>query len=160
MLEIYNNRVIRGPECWGWGGYRNRAGYGVLTIPSTTSKSGYTSMLVHRLSHLLYKGPIGEGMVVRHACDNPICSNPDHLSLGTPNDNVQDTIKRGRTKYRSFPGALNHNAKLTTHQIEEIRASYQRGHKSRPGAMTLKALAEKYGVGISQIHRILRRKSW
>jgi hypothetical protein len=41
-------------------------------------------------------GPIPDGMLVLHTCDNPPCVNPDHLYLGTWKDNMQDRIKRGR----------------------------------------------------------------
>jgi len=35
-------------------------------------------------------------MIIRHSCDNVVCVNPDHLLSGTPNDNIQDSVKRNR----------------------------------------------------------------
>lgn len=42
-------------------------------------------------------GPIPKGLFVCHHCDNPLCFDVEnHLYLGTPMDNVQDKVSRGR----------------------------------------------------------------
>ena len=40
--------------------------------------------------------PVPEGMVVMHTCDNSSCFNPNHLVLGTQQDNVNDALAKGR----------------------------------------------------------------
>ena len=82
--------------CWEWNGRRNEYGYGLFNL----KRRGYVNYRAHRAMYERFVGPIPDGMVIRHKCDNPPCVNPDHLEVGTDADNVQDMIKRGR-HYRS-----------------------------------------------------------
>lgn len=34
-----------------------------------------------------------------HRCDNPACCNLDHIWWGTPQDNAQDALKKGRLRF-------------------------------------------------------------
>jgi HNH endonuclease len=77
-------------QCEEYPGYRNRRGYGVIGR-HTGNK------LAHRVSYELHIGPIPEGMLVCHHCDNPPCINPKHLFLGTQKDNMGDCSSKGRT---------------------------------------------------------------
>lgn len=54
-------------------------------------------MLAHRLSwEWTHKQKIPKGKLVRHRCDNRLCINPEHLLLGTQQDNIMDMVGRGR----------------------------------------------------------------
>jgi hypothetical protein len=74
--------------CWPWQRHRNPEGYGV------TKLAGFRR--AHRLAWCLTNGPIPDGMLVCHTCDNPPCCNPAHLFLGTESDNRQDMLAKGR----------------------------------------------------------------
>ncbi len=63
----------------------------------------YGMKRVHRLSYELFKGNINQNKLVCHTCDNPLCINPDHLYLGSNQDNMNDMKKRKR----SLKGILN-----------------------------------------------------
>ena len=52
----------------------------------------------HRVAYLVFKGEIPSGLEVMHSCDNPKCINPDHLKLGTHQENMNDMKSKGRAK--------------------------------------------------------------
>jgi hypothetical protein len=72
--------------------------YGKITWG--TGGISHSSVLVHRLSFIVFNGPLLPGQVVRHTCDNPPCVNPKHLIAGTHADNMADMVKRGRARNR------------------------------------------------------------
>lgn len=66
-----------------------------------TRRDGYNRVeYVHRIAYMEFIGEIPENMLVMHTCDNPICCNPDHLVLGTQQDNMRDCRDKGRLKPR------------------------------------------------------------
>ena len=79
-------------ECWSWAASRHSFGYGYLW-------NGHKVDVAHRISYEIHKGNIPEGMLVCHTCDNPECTNPNHLFLGTRNDNNQDCMSKDRYRY-------------------------------------------------------------
>lgn len=104
----------------------------------------------HRKVHYEATGELPE--VVRHKCDNPRCINPEHLEGGTHTDNMRDCKERGRLgDCRSF-GANNGRTVLTPEDVQSIRAQYIKGSKE----YGLPALSRKFGVGTSQIHRVVK----
>ena len=79
-----------GKDCWIWLAGKSSAGYGSFRTDA------WKHVYAHRLSWELMRGPIPDGLLVLHHCDNPSCVNPDHLFLGTNRDNVLDALKKGR----------------------------------------------------------------
>lgn len=86
--------VRKGPDCWEWTGYKNQHGYG--RAMTTVARGIAKLMAVHRLSYEHHVGPIPDGKVVMHSCDNRACVNPAHLILGTQSDNLQDMRAKDR----------------------------------------------------------------
>lgn len=126
---------VRGPYsgCWEWTGSRERRGHGKTQIAGKDVR-------VHRAVYEALVGPIPEGMLVCHHCDNPPCFNPAHLFLGTPLDNSQDRVKKGRTTRR-----------LDSEQVAYVRENYVPG-VSRWSRGNKMELAEKFGVSPSTIY--------
>jgi len=121
--------------CWLWSGTTEGSGYGV-------TRKGTREIRVHRLVFEAVKGPIPDGMLVCHRCDNRVCCNPDHLFLGTNAENMADMSRKSRSA-----------KKLTPERVAEIRERYQSG---KPQS----ALAAEYGLSGSTISDLCTGKSW
>ena len=125
-------------DCIEWHMSHGSRGYGQL-------QRGGKKWRAHRWAWTQEHGPIPEGMHVRHKCDNPSCVNINHLELGTHVDNMKDKEERGRTA----KGESHGRCKLTDKQVAAIRATTGKSQR---------AIAAEYGVGQTQINRILRNK--
>lgn len=103
--ERFVARVERSPGCWEWRGYRmlrrgNTNGHGKFAITSSNV------VLAHRFAYELWVGPIPEGAIVHHECENPACVRPDHLMLKYPGQHEREhVLKRGfvRNQYGVWP---------------------------------------------------------
>lgn len=82
--------------CIEWTGCKTQGGYGVLG----STIEGRTSILAHRAAWLVKYGAIPAGLLVCHSCDNPSCVNPQHMWLGTAQENNRDMLLKGRSNYR------------------------------------------------------------
>jgi hypothetical protein len=138
-LGKHSSAVVSG--CIEWNGYRNSDGYGRIFV----DKKGTTA---HRISYKVNIGDIPSGICVMHKCDNRACINPEHLTLGTHQENMQDMKAKGRAKH--FTGNDNARAKLSNSEVFDIRND-DRTHKETAGY---------YGVSITVISHIRQFKSW
>jgi HNH endonuclease len=143
-LRLQKNIEIDEKNCWIWCAGKHKQGYGQVGIRGK-------SQLVHRITWEIYKGKIPEGMKVCHKCDVTSCCNPDHLFLGTQNDNVKDGIGKGRYKNRDI--SKNRRNKLNFLQVQEIKKLHEEG-------MTRKELEKMFNVGQTCIAKILCGISW
>lgn len=135
--------------CWEWTGATAGASknHGVMGL----GRRGAGSIRVHRFSYELHYGPIPEGLLVCHKCDNGICVNPEHLELGNQKKNIQDAIDRKRFVYPPLKRAENNgNSKLTWEKVKEIRASNLSSRK----------LAKIYGVSKTRILKVKSCENW
>jgi len=122
---------------------------GTSTYPNFKREKKY--MLIHRYVYLKLKGEIPKGLFVCHRCDNTKCLNPNHLFLGTHNDNMKDRNKKGR---QNRPvGDKNPSAKLTTKQVVSIKKDLAKG-------ISYKQLALQHNVTATCIQYIKKGKSW
>jgi hypothetical protein len=140
-------RIEKSAKCWNWQGPVDSRGYGHVSWDGKNTRA-------HRLAYTLTCGPIptGEGhhgTVVMHSCDNKLCCNPAHLSLGTHADNMADLKAKGRRK-NIGTGEENGRAVLSIGDVERIRNDVR-------GTRTI---AKEYPVSRSAIQRIKTGKAW
>lgn len=129
-------------NCWVWQGARNHTGYGVVW-------SGKGNTYTHRASWMQHNGPIPEGLLVLHKCDNTSCLNPEHLFLGTYADNTADAMAKDRHVY----GTRHGRSKFTEDDVRHIRSELSAG-------CTYGSLAKQYSVTKKAIRDIDRGISW
>ena len=148
MIEklLARSRVVGNPVngCVEWTGARSKAGYGQVRI---RRKLHY----VHRLIWESAEGPIPEGMVVCHSCDNPACFRVSHLFIGTHKENMADMAAKGRAAY--VPGEKCGKSKLTTEQVKRMK-------ERRNSGESLKDIAADYGIHPAHLSRIVAGKRW
>jgi hypothetical protein len=154
--ERFFAMVAKTETCWLWTGYTACSGlpYGSFGLRDGTGRS--VPVGAHRWSWAYHHGPIPPGLWVCHTCDVPSCVNPAHLFLGTPRENNDDKIAKGRaTTTKGLQLGMRHpHARLTDDQVREMR----RLHAEQ--GFGAKRLAKRYGVGQTTIHRVLTGETW
>lgn len=152
--------------CWLWEGSANAKGYGQVW-----NEKDRRAVYAHRLSYAASHGEIPAGLLVCHRCDNPPCVNPEHLFLGTTQDNSKDMMQKGRHPVCCDPSRLRalqvaggkanggkHFIKdgvsvaavLSADDVRKIRADTRKDH----------LIAADYGVARGTISSIQARRSW
>lgn len=142
-VERFWSKVEKTSSCWVWTAYKDKDGYGNLTINRLPNKS-------HRFSYELTYGAIPKGMCVCHTCDNPSCVNPKHLWLGTFKENNRDRENKNRGADRR--GEKCPTAKLGKQAILRIR--------SMSPYYLQKEIAKAFGVSQSNISKVVNKKTW
>jgi len=129
--------------CWLWTGALNKGGYGSVRYNKKTTGA-------HRASYQIYTGNIPNNLHVLHRCDNPCCVNPEHLFLGTNEDNVLDCKSKGRLNRIGPKGTRQHMAVLTDDIVRWIR--------TRP--MPYRKMAEYLHVNKRTVLDVLMNRAW
>ena len=136
-------------ECWIWKGLLTARRYGSFPLfknGRVLSKSAHR--IAFALAHRFMPEEVKDWHIL-HSCDNPPCVNPNHLRLGTPQDNSWDAWERDRHP----AGDNHHRSKLTSKQVTYIRQLIRKG-------TPLQQIAKKYGVVGPTIAAIRDKRTW
>lgn len=167
-MDRFYSKIRRTDDCWEWTSAKDSHGYGMFQI-------GGKAVGAHRIAWRLAYGEIPDGLYVLHACDNRPCVRPDHLFLGTPKDNSQDMVRKGRytppvidpevrkvarskaretvLRNKTFQGSNHPGTRLTDVDVLAIREAYRAG-------VTQVKLGQAFGIEQTTVSNIVVRKSW
>ncbi len=140
MTIIFNFEMIEETGCWEWTRPPSGCGYGLICV---NGKQKYIHRVMWELENCMEIPP---KMFVCHRCDNRKCINPEHLFLGTPRDNTQDSISKGRFKVHTMP------YRRSPELVE--RAKFIRASSLSP-----QELADKFSLSVQHVRNIKARRS-
>lgn len=145
LIERFNSKYVKDESgCWLWTASVAGKGYGQIKLPGQRKQ-----IYAHRLSYLIHKGEDPGNKQVCHTCDNPRCVNPDHLFIGTAQDNHDDMKNKGRHTY----GEKSATVKLSENDVKQIKIALKSG-------MTQMRIAKAFDVSQAEINRINTGKRW
>lgn len=142
-MDDFWRQVDKTASCWLWTGATDQR-YGRFGYGGKKHKA-------HRFSWAMANGSVPEGLHVLHRCDVPLCVRPDHLFVGTHQDNMEDMFSKGRR--RALKGRENAFAKLSDEDVRLLRCLYERGAKQTD-------LAARFGVHQSTVSKVILGKAW
>lgn len=135
--ELFEKNVVRNEVgCWGWTGSKSDSGYGLIGVRPRPIRA-------HRFSYEQAVGPIPEGAVICHHCDNPPCSRPDHLFASDQRGNSMDAAMKGRL-----------GRKLTPHDVAWARNEFRTTMKTQA------EIGEQLGVKNSSVWAAISGKTF
>ena len=142
----FDDRTVPCPitGCWLWLGSVTEHGYGTATVKRKSFKA-------HRLSWEVHIGPIPNGLWVLHKCDVPLCVNPNHLFLGTRQDNIADMMRKRRQQRKA--GVDSTNAKLNPRIVSIMRKLHNDG-------VTYRAIAKMFEVNNTTVYHAVVGHTW
>ena len=159
--------------CWIWTGKKDAKGYGYFFAKNRR-------FLAHRVSYFMHFEVDPFGLFCCHRCDTPSCVNPEHMFLGTPQDNLRDMWSKGRGPSGSKHGLVKHPelvrrgadhpskihgtgyyvrgeksplTTLTDEKVLSIRAMYANGR-------SYNQVAAAFGISKPTVWKIVKRRSW
>lgn len=158
LVTQYNPIVVKGLSqfsvsdsgCWEFTGRYYHKAYGRIYLPSLSSGRGRYHG-AHRVAYASHYGIDPSELFVCHRCDNPACINPSHLFLGTPLDNTNDMIKKGRGADQSCGN--NSASKLNESAVIAVVDKIKKG-------LNNKQIAEQLPVSHAQVSLIRLGKCW
>jgi len=148
--EKFWDKVHKTDGCWIWTGAKrtpkNPGSYGKFATGGHKKQTNYAA---HRYAWILKNGPIPDGFCVLHKCDNRLCVNPDHLFIGTQQDNADDMVSKGRSRR----GGNHPHARLSESTVRRIKDAFKEGQSCI-------SLANEFMVRYVTVQAIIHNRTW
>jgi hypothetical protein len=147
VVALVKARCAREGECWVWVQATSSNGTPYASI------NGRAVGLRRAVYPATRKQPLGS-RVVTMRCRNRACLNPEHMTMRTRSEVVQENADRSTPQARAGRVAANRKAapKLTMDKAREIRALAE--------TETTAALARRYGVCRSMVRLVVLGRVW
>lgn len=145
MKERFLSKVIRTEGCWRWTASKTEFGYGRFNMGGKNGKIEKA----HRVSYLLFVGELPKGKHVLHHCDNPECTSPKHLYLGSDKENGFDRATRNRVAH----GTKSNLSKFSEELIRKIRSEI------KPNTTITKEHSKKYNVSRRHLRDLINLRT-
>lgn len=141
--QFWSNVDIKGPDdCWLWNAGKFKEGYGGFTIDRTLPGKGVFG--AHRIAYKLSTGLDPVGKVVCHSCDQPLCCNPAHCTIGTQKINMSAASERHRMQH----GETHSNAVYSDDDVRRMRLLLDSG-------VARKHIQDAFGVSSSYLSKLV-----
>lgn len=129
--------------CYEWQGAVDKDGYGKIC-------TNHRTLRPHRLAYgIAHNVELQPNQQLNHKCHNRRCWNPEHVYIGTQQQNIADRDRDGcPTAGENHP-----RAKLTPETVMEIKALRKEG-------LSVTLLAKLAGVSTASISAILTGRTW
>ena len=151
ILDRFLSKVNKLPKgCWEYFEFKTDRGYGQFWMLGANWRA-------HRASYILHKGEIPDGMFVLHECDNPSCVNPDHLKLGTHQDNMNDKVKRDRQMKGNKHWAYRFTEEMKKHIATLPGPQRLIAKQFNTTQSQIWRIRQKYGMGVKHTEYIFRK---
>ena len=135
--RLLKSITVTDDGCWESDYSTCHDGYPGISVNGSRTKAS-------RVAYFLAYGKYTKKLLVLHRCNNRKCINPNHLYLGTHQQNSDDMTKSGRAG----------KAILNKEQVKEIVKML------RYDKYTYHEIGKRFGVSDTYIADIARGKSW
>jgi len=147
--RFMENIKVDSNGCWIWQASTYKDKWGRKTYGRFFTKLFPKECKSHRISYLMFNGPIPKEAFICHKCSIPSCNNPYHIYCGNHTSNTEDMVNANRQAKGEHDG----NSRYTKEIVLKAR-------ELRENGMTYKQIGEELNVHVSSIERFIKKKVW